>query len=162
MINEHDITKAMLNTVRGIIRENETMQPQMGAQAQAEEQPTNEIVILKNGEPQQVSAGMRTYWDGADGEKNKFMQSVTNDVTFSNFTITPKTATGGGDVMISGKFDSNDVDFTMYKDQTLGLRISANDTQINGDLMELLRKLNGYYDNWQKEWASKLNTENFK
>lgn len=142
------MTKSMIDKMRTIIREEE----QIGDNIQ-------EIQILKGGNVVNEKPGMTTYWDE---EKNKFLQNVTNDVTFSDFIITPKTNTFEGNVLLSGKLDGPDVNFIMNKDQTTGLRLSANDTQLNDDFMELLKKLKGYYDNWQKDWANKLNTENFK
>jgi hypothetical protein len=33
------------------------------------------------------------------------------------------------------------------------------DIDLTGEINEILRKLNGYYENWVREWAKKLNTE---
>jgi hypothetical protein len=57
----------------------------------------------------------------------------------------------------------------MNKRQDYGLTIttaptnttSLTDVKLNSDLINLLTKLNGYYDNWYKDWSEKLNTENF-
>lgn len=162
MINEHDITKSMLNRMRTIIKENVETPEQMGTQQdqQTEELP-EQIVFLSGGNPKPVKSGMETYWDD---DKKKFLELVgpeTNGVTFIDFAITPKTGTNEGDVLLSGKLDGYDADFTMNKDQTLGLRLTTNTTQLNDDFMKLLQTLKGYYGNWQKEWANKLNTENF-
>ena len=147
------MTKAMISTMRTIIKEEqEGEQTQMGNNIE-------EIKILENGNIVSDKPGMTQYWDE---EKTKFLQSITNGVTFKDFIITPKTNTFEGNVILSGKLDGYDANFTMNKDQTAGLRITTNDTQLNDDFMELLKKLKGYYDNWQKEWANKLQTENFK
>jgi len=64
--------------------------------------------------------------------------------------------------MMSGKLNALGVEFTMNKEDDLGLRIKTPiDVKLTNDAMETLRKLMGYFENWQKEWAIKLNEENF-
>ena len=90
MINEHDITKSMIDTMRTIIKENVETPEQLGTQLdqQTEESP-KPIVFLSGGKTLPVKSGMETYWDE---DKKKFLELVgpeTNGVTFIDFTITP-------------------------------------------------------------------------
>jgi hypothetical protein len=160
MINEHDMTKSMLGRIRTIIIENETtIQPQVPTEEIEQTQNIEEIQILKDGNIVSDKPGMTTYWDE---EKTKFMQTVTPDINFANFTITPKTPSYEGNVLVSGRLNAFDVDFKMNKDETTGLIISMDNSKLNDDLMGLLSKLNGYYTGWQKEWSEKLNSNEFK
>ena len=125
-----------------------------------------------------VPENMKVYWDGTESEKKKFMDGVTPDVTFTKFSITPKAGGDEGDVKLTGVLNNVNIGFSMNKKQDLGLMIttapaktsqpgvsgqglSSTDVKLTPELIGLLNKLNGYYENWYKEWATKLNTENF-
>ena len=169
MINEHDITKSMINRIR-LIRE-DISQETTPEEREAETKPEREIQFLDgNGNlNQNVPENMRVYWEGTESEKRKFMSGVSPDVTFTQFSITPKSGMNEGDVKLSGILNKYGVGFIMNKRQDYGLTIttaptnttSLTDVKLNSDLINLLTKLNGYYDNWYKDWSEKLNTENF-
>ena len=188
MINEHDMTKSMIDTMRAIrMNENQveavtpaTEVPQQQTTDNSQTQEIKEISFLDDSGnlKNDIPANMRVYWDGTESEKEKFMSGVSPNVSFTNFTITPKTPGNEGDVKISGVLNDFNIGFTMNKKQDLGLRISTsptttsqpgvtgealstNDVKVTPELISLLNKLNGYYENWYKEWATKLNTENF-
>jgi hypothetical protein len=169
MINEHDITKSMINRIR-LIRE-DISQETTPKEREAETKPEREIQFLDgNGNlNQNIPENMRVYWEGTESEKRKFMSGVSPDVTFTQFSITPKSGMNEGDVKLSGILNKYGVGFIMNKRQDYGLTIttaptnttSLTDVKLNSDLINLLTKLNGYYDNWYKDWSEKLNTENF-
>jgi hypothetical protein len=169
MINEHDITKSMINRIR-LIRE-DISQETTPKEREAETKPELEIQFLDgNGNlNQNIPENMRVYWEGTESEKRKFMSGVSPDVTFTQFSITPKSGMNEGDVKLSGILNKYGVGFIMNKRQDYGLTIttaptnttSLTDVKLNSDLINLLTKLNGYYDNWYKDWSEKLNTENF-
>jgi hypothetical protein len=169
MINEHDITKSMINRIR-LIRE-DISQETTPEKIEDETKPEREIQFLDgNGNlNQNVPENMRVYWEGTESEKRKFMSGVSPDVTFTQFSITPKSGMNEGDVKLSGILNKYGVGFIMNKRQDYGLTIttaptnatSLTDVKLNSDLIGLLTKLNGYYENWYKDWSEKLNTENF-
>jgi hypothetical protein len=99
-------------------------------------------------------------------------------VSFTSFSITPKSNGNEGDVKLTGVLNDFGIGFSMNKKQDLGLRIttspsttsqpgvtgeglSSTDVKLTPELIAMLNRLNGYYENWYKEWATKLNTENF-
>ena len=164
MINEHDITKSMIDKIRTIIRENTQVPMQQNVEAQPTEEPQQteeikDIQIVKNGNVATDKPGMSAYWDT---EKTKFMQTVTFDVNFYDFIISPKTTTYEGNVLLSGRLNKFDVEFKMNKDESVGLDITMSDQNLNDELNKLLGTLKGYYTGWQKDWSEKLNSDEFK
>jgi hypothetical protein len=178
MINEHDMTKSMIDKVRSIIRENEVtgVEPNQ----EVNNGGIKEISFLDDSGnlKSDVPSNMRVYWDGTESEKKKFMDGVSPNVSFSSFSITPKSDGGEGDVKLNGVLNDFGIRFTMNKKQDMGLRISttapttnqdgvsgqalaSTDVKLTPELISMLTKLNGYYQNWYKEWATRLNTENF-
>ena len=164
MINEHDITKSMIDKIRTIIRENTQVPMQQNVEAQPTEEPQQteeikDIQIVKDGTVVTDKPGMSAYWDT---EKTKFMQTVTFDVNFYDFIISPKTTTYEGNVLLSGRLNKFDVEFKMNKDESVGLDITMSDQNLNDELNKLLGTLKGYYTGWQKDWSEKLNSDEFK
>lgn len=165
MINEHDMTKSMIDKIRTIIRENtqpqmQQSEPQQNVQMQPQQtEEIKDIQVVKDGKVVSDKPGMSAYWDT---EKTKFMQTVTTDVNFYDFIISPKTTTYEGNVLLSGKLNKFDIEFKMNKDESVGLDISMSDQNLNDDLNNLLKTLKGYYTGWQKDWSEKLNSDEFK
>lgn len=181
MINEHDMTKSMIDKVRSImiLKENETGVPTTNNQ-EPENVEIREISFLDDSGnlKSDVPENMRVYWDGTESEKKKFMDGVSPNVSFTSFSITPKSNGNEGDVKLTGVLNDFGIGFSMNKRQDLGLRIttspaktnqpgvtgegfSPTDVKLTPELIGMLNRLNGYYENWYKEWATKLNTENF-
>jgi hypothetical protein len=134
-INEHDLTKKMLDTIRGInlIKEAE-----------------------EGGDVISPAEGDQVYTD----EAKKIADTVDPRVQITKFKIYPKDR----DVQFEGRLDSG-INFAM---STKAMKLSISITDENGaaknifvdkDLLATLQKLNGYYENWSREWATKLNTE---
>lgn len=167
MSNEHDITKMMLETIRtasskhkNLIKENEEMgTPNVPAPVPGDD-PVEDV------ESTEMGAEVNTEFDSEEGdatkaevssqevtdEENKFMDTVTPRVTFEEFNVYPDAA----NVSFSGKFD-NDIEWQMSKID--GLFVNASNIELDDEVLELLKKLNGYYQNWSDEWSKKLNTE---
>jgi hypothetical protein len=164
MDNEHDITKMMLETMRlktsehkKLIRENEEMgtadvpvaadtevdaeTEEMGAEVDIEQDGTEGIEASSEVSDQEVK-----------DEENKFMDTVTPRVTFTSFKVYPDAV----NVVFNGKFDSG-IEWQMSKVD--GLFLNAPNIELDDEVLELLKKLNGYYQNWSDEWSKKLNTE---
>ena len=134
-INEHDLTKKMLDTIRGInlIKEAE-----------------------EGGDVISPAEGDQVYTD----EAKKIADTLDPRVQITKFKIYPKDR----DVQFEGRLDSG-INFAM---STKAMKLSISITDENGgpknifvdkDLLATLQKLNGYYENWSREWATKLNTE---
>lgn len=134
-INEHDLTKKMLSTIRGekLIKEAE-----------------------EGGDVISPSQNDQAYTE----EAKKIADTVDPRVQITKFKIYPKDR----DVQFEGRLDSG-INFSM---STKAMKLSISITDENGkaknifvdkDLLATLQKLNGYYDNWTREWAQKLNTE---
>jgi hypothetical protein len=172
MINEHDMTKSMLDTMRSIKLIKESVEPQMnGEQPGLNNEPTEsvetakEIIILKNGEEQPVDGSVSGFWRA---DKESFMQTVSSDVSFTSFSITPKIGAADGDVKMTGVLNAYDIGFAMNKNASLGLLITtamegsqSSEVKLDDDVMKTLTSLYKYYQNWYKDWSTKLNTENF-
>lgn len=188
MINEHDMTKSMIDKMKSTLLREFVNQPKNQDPGYTEtdvetSEPKTEIKEISflddNGNLRSdVPENMKVYWEGTESEKKKFMDGVTPDVTFTSFSITPKVGGDEGDVKITGVLNNVGIGFSMNKKQNIGLMIttaptktsqdgvsgqglSASDVKLTPELIGLLNKLNGYYENWYKEWATKLNTENF-
>ena len=170
MINEHDMTKSMLDTMRSIKLVREAVEPNQPNQpeqpmAMDSEPETGEIVILKNGEEQNVEGSVSGFWKA---DKESFMQTVSSDVRFTSFSITPKSGANEGDVKMTGILDAYDIGFSMNKNASLGLVITtapegsqSSNIKLDENVMKTLSALYKYYQNWYKDWSTKLNTENF-
>jgi len=134
-INEHDLTKKMLSTIRGgnLIKEAE-----------------------EGGDVITPSESDQAYTE----EIKKIADTVDPRVQITKFKIYPNDR----DVQFEGRLDSG-INFSM---STKAMKLSISITDENGraknifvdkDLLATLQKLNGYYENWTREWAQKLNTE---
>ena len=163
MINEHDKTKSMIDTIRRMVKESVDT-TQMGQNIENKPEP-QEIIIVSNGEEQNVEGSISGFWKA---DKESFMQTVSSDVRFTSFSITPKTDGSEGDVKMTGILDAYDIGFSMNKNASLGLIITtapegsqSSDVKLDDNVMKTLSALYKYYQNWYKDWSTKLNTENF-
>jgi hypothetical protein len=131
---EYDLTKKMLNIVRhGLIRENDEDSDVISPS------PTDQV-----------------YMD----EAKKISDTVDPRVQILKFKIYPKDR----DVQFEGRLDAG-INFFM---STKAMKLSISITDPNGNAMKIyvdneliatIQKLNGFYENWTREWAQKLNTE---
>lgn len=135
LINEHDLTKKMLSTLRGekLIKESEE---------------GNDVISPAENDPAYTE------------EAKKLADTVDPRVQVTKFKIYPRDR----DVQFEGRLDSG-INFAM---SIKAMKLSISITDENGrpknifvdkDLLATLQKLNGYYENWTREWAQKLNTE---
>ena len=93
-------------------------------------------------------------------EVKKVSDSVDPRVQITKFKIYPRDR----DVQFEGMVDSG-INFFMSV-KAMKLMISITDTEgqasqiyLDDELIATIQKLNGYYQNWTREWAQKLNTE---
>jgi hypothetical protein len=84
MINEHDMTKSMIDTMRSVKLVRESVEPNQAEQSMGmnNEQAPQEIIILKNGEEQNVEGSISGFWKS---DKESFMQTVSYGVRFTSF-----------------------------------------------------------------------------
>ena len=128
-IDEHDMTKKMVNIIRGdykkILIENQ-----------------NDTLDISNGDP--------VYKD----EYNKLSEIVDPSVDITNFKIYPVDR----NVVIEGKLLNNKATFRMelINDE---VTIDTGSIGLNNDNNEILRKLQGYFKNWKNEWSKKIVTD---
>jgi hypothetical protein len=158
LINEYDMTKSMLNTIRSLIKENENSNPEISDNeiGDINNSQSREIIVVKDGQKENDKL-----FDYYEKDTNELLGLIP-DITFYNYSIIPKEGVKSGDVLFSGKLNAYGIDFTMNKEDSLGLRISSTmPVRLDDNLMTTLKTLNSFYQNWQKEWAIELNKENF-
>lgn len=134
VINEHDLTKKMLATLRGNLINEEG----------------------EGGDTISPSPNDPTYAE----EVKKISDSVDPRIQITKFKIYPRDR----NVEFEGRLDSG-INFFMST-KAMKLSISITDDQgaatrifLDTDLLATIQKLNGFYQNWTREWAQKLNTE---
>jgi hypothetical protein len=92
-------------------------------------------------------------------EVNKFMDTVDPRVEVTKFKIYPNDRNVEFDgILLKTNDDNGGINFRMSF-QAGKVMTSMSDIDLTGEINEILRKLNGYYENWVREWAKKLNTE---
>lgn len=136
LISEHDLTKKMLD----VIRNNRLLVEQ--------EEENSDVITPSEKDP--------TYSE----ELKKISDSVDPRVQLTKFKIYPRDR----DVQLEGRLDSGINFFMSTKAMKLSISITddeGNATRIylDNDLIKTIQKLNGFYENWTREWAQKLNTE---
>jgi|TARA_R110000851_G_scaffold251971_4_gene404481 hypothetical protein len=129
-INEHDITRGMLKTIR-------------------QDRFINENLDSTSDEEELTSAELSE-------QQTNFRKTVSPRVEFTGFKVYPKSK----NVVFSGKFENmGGLEWEFTLEDTHGLYISANNVPFSDDTIETIKKLKGFYDNWADEWAEKLATE---
>ena len=134
MINEHDMTKKMMEIVRnGLLTESNE---------------GNDVISPTPNDP--------TYKD----ELKKFADTVDARVQITKFKIYPNDK----NVQLEGRLDSGINFFMDVKAMNLSISITdqqGNPLRIYIDdaILGTIQKLDGYYKNWTDEWAKKLLTE---
>lgn len=134
-MNEHDITRKMLTTIR--------RRPMIS------EAVINENFNQNNDEEDLTSTELSE-------EQAGFRNAVSPRVDFTGFKVYPNTK----NVVFSGKFENmGGLEWQFTLEDADGLYISAENVPISDDAIITLKKLKGYYDNWADDWAQKLATE---
>lgn len=133
-INEHDLTKRMLDVIRGGLL--------------TEDDNDSDVIT-----PSQTDAVYKE-------EVKKISDSVDPRIQITRFKI----YTRDRDVQFEGRLDSGINFFMSTKAMKLSISITDDQGQaikiyLDADLIATIQKLNGYYENWTREWAQKLNSE---
>lgn len=129
MINEHDMTKKMLDTLR------------------------ISKLIVENNTP---SEGIDLEQAELNEEQNKFREAISPRVDFETFKIYPQASNV---IFAGKFQDMNGMSWQFSMTETKGVYIKADNLQLTEDTVRTIQKLSGYYDVWVKEWANKLATE---
>ncbi len=178
-VDEHDMTKKMLSTIRDAQRLKEYKDPM-----ELDVKPNNQLGAIQpdkgpNGNylgptdatdnPNMDNQAMPTN-DGKNepedtitpsqeemaAEYEKFSQVVSSRVEFTTFKIYPE----ANNVILGGVFQGmSGLEWQFSLEDEDGLYITVNNLQVDDNVMTTLQKLKGYYDNWADEWSQKLNTE---
>src|ERR1035438_660270 len=134
-LDEHDITKDMLNIIR------EAQRPRL---------------ITENDEHEIDTITPKPGDAVFNAELKKLQDTVDPRVKISNFKIYPSDE----NVVIEGTFlqredENSGIKFKMSLAKG-EIETSMNNLDLNDKVSGLLNKLKGYYENWIDEWALKL------
>lgn len=84
-------------------------------------------------------------------EENKFKDIVSKLVKFNKIKVHQQ------NVEWSGQLVREKIDWVYSLDDTVGCYIDTTEfIQLHDDVLEVLKKLRGYYDVWSDEWSSRL------
>lgn len=148
-INEHDITKGMLSTIRRnqIIKEEENDSIQLSGEEKTEEESK-----LKQ------AVGPRITFDENSVVIYPYDNNVIMRGQFDDGIMFDMQKVGGLFITTASKKTSvqNFDGETEISDETGG-EIEMTPLQLNNnDVVEMLQKLKGYYDVWLNEWSDKI------
>lgn len=142
ILNEHDRTKKMLDTIRYGLKEGQNQN--IGSDSQE----GGDVITPPPNDP--------TYIE----EYKKISDSVDPRIQITKFKIYPKDR----NVEYEGRIDSGINFYMSIKAMKLGISITDDKGRpvkipVDDDLVTTLQKLNGYYENWTREWSQKLVTD---
>ena len=151
-INEHDMTKKMMDIMRGgfkpLLKENE--------EPVANEPITNDMVNPTEADDVVTPvAGDAVFND----ELQKLRDTVSPRIKITSFKIYPTDE----NVIIDGVMEykeSEGTGITFKMSLAAGdVETTMNDIELNDNISNLLHKLKGYYENFRLEWSKKLPNE---
>lgn len=151
-INEHDMTKKMMDIMRGgfkpLLKENE--------EPVANEPITNDMVNPTEADDVVTPvAGDAVFND----ELQKLRDTVSPRIKITSFKIYPTDE----NVIIDGVMEykeSEGTGITFKMSLAAGdVETTMNDIELNDNISDLLHKLKGYYENFRLEWSKKLPNE---
>jgi hypothetical protein len=134
MINEHDQTKDMLSVIR-----------------EFQNSPKLDGMGPKGDEGQEEKDSIKLEGSEREEEYNKLKEAVAPRVKFDEET--PIVYPLNDNVVVRGEFEG--LRFEMSAND--GLFVTASSLKISdNDIVEVIKKLDGYYDVWRDEWADKI------
>jgi hypothetical protein len=151
------IREGKLNPNKSLIREQEEAAPTEELAPTDEMTPTDEFETAETEEQGAIDEDGDQELDEAElkEEKDKFRQSVHNRVEFNTFKLYPNSQ----NVEWSGTFTDSRIEWNYSLDDTQGVYVSCELTQLRDDTLETLKKLVGYYKAWSDEWATRIAEE---
>lgn len=151
-INEHDMTKRMMDIMRGgfkpLLKENE--------EPVSNEPITNDMV-----NPNEADDVVTPVKGDAvfNDELQKLRDTVSPRIKITSFKIYPTDE----NVIIDGVMEykeSEGTGITFKMSLAAGdVETTMNDIELNDNISDLLHKLKGYYENFRLEWSKKLPNE---
>jgi hypothetical protein len=153
-INEHDITKNMLETIRektihGYGNKKQLNEFIDGPSMDTNQDNTDAVTDTEDGVIE-LSGEERT------SEETKFREIVDASTKFDVFNVYPQ----ANNVVFGGKIQGmGGIEFQMTLEDTNGLYITGGNIQITDEVVEKIKKLKAFYDNFRVEWFQKLATE---
>jgi len=141
-INEHDMTKKMMEVIRGGYRSKLI--------TEAEEQPSEDNTGGDQKDTISPKEGDAVFND----EYKKLSEIVDPSVEITNFKIYPVDK----NAIIEGNILNNRAQFKMELSED-EVKVDTGTIGLNDDNNEILKKFQGYFKNWKNEWAKKINTE---
>lgn len=134
MINEHDITKKMMDVMR------------------------NGLITESNDGDGTISPGPNDpiFKD----EDKKISEAVDTGIKITKLKIYPRDS----NAELEGRLPSGINFFMSLKAESLSISITDEQGQasrifMNRELMEVIKRLIGHYENWKREWNIKIKTE---
>jgi hypothetical protein len=145
-INEHDMTKRMMDIMRGgfkpLLTENE--EPVVDSPKPSE---SNDVITPVSGDAI------------FNEELQKLRDTVSPRIKITSFKIYPTDE----NVIIDGVMEykeSEGTGITFKMSLAAGeVETTMNDIELNDNVSDLLHKLKGYYENFRLEWSKKLPNE---
>jgi hypothetical protein len=143
-INEHDMTKKMMDIIRGGYKSRLITEVEDQGQTAPPEKNGNEQDTID------VNKGEAVFND----EYKKLSETVDPSIDITNFKIYPVDK----NAIIEGNLLNNRATFKMEltADEVV---VDTGSIGLNDDNGEILKKLQGYFKNWKNEWAKKITTE---
>jgi len=148
-LNEHDITKKMMDVIRGgyksklLIEQDLGQKQTQGSEQGTEDKPeeTEDTITPKQG-------------DVVFNEELKKLQTIVKgQIKITNFKIYPN----DGNVLVEGVL-LNGVIFKMDLINP-DVEINMNNVSLTDKVDEVLARLRGYHENFIEEWSEKLMTD---
>jgi hypothetical protein len=168
-IDEHDVTRNMLNTLRGgtnttpSLNENtQANQPNKKVERLDEHDMTkkmlNRIRTSELNERQERIGQLLTEGDTDVvkvedeelGEEAAKFNDMVGGVDFKQYEVYPQDR----NVIMVGVLD-NGIEFKFSKKEQAPY-INANNLRLDSDTLDVIKKLQGYYVNWSSDWAAKI------
>jgi hypothetical protein len=141
-INEHDMTKKMMETLRGgfvnkLIKE----------EVSVDQDDQKDTLTPKQGDAV------------FNDELKKLMDTVDASAQITFFKIYPKdrNIVIEGNIL-EGEDENSGIKFKMSLKKR-DIETSMNNIELDDDISFILQKLKGYYKNWCDEWARKITNE---
>ena len=141
-INEHDMTKKMMETLRGGFVKKLIME-----EVSVDQDDQKDTLTPKQGDAV------------FNDELRKLMDTVDSSAQITLFKIYPKdrNAIIEGNVL-EGENEGSGIKFKMNLKKR-DIETSMDNIELDDDISFILQKLKGYYKNWCDEWARKITNE---
>lgn len=143
-VNEHDMTKKMMDIIRGGYK------VKLITEVEDQGQIAPEINADDEEDTINVNKGDAVFKE----EYKKLSETVDPSIDITNFKI----YVIDKNVIIEGTLLSNRATFKMEltSDEVF---IDTGNIGLNDDTSEIFKKLQGYFKNWKNEWSKKITTE---